>query len=149
MIGGIMKRIGMLLLAICRVVYCWMFLLCSIGSIYGVSINIHRLSRTHLVDMGAIVTSTIFTIYAVVFGFAWWMIVRGKPVLKRWAIAANIIFIILYFPVVFWDWRVVLKDELESWPVILIGLFGIIIFSIPYHRRRVAQVPGMKSEHHH
>ena len=131
--GGIMKRLGVLLLAICRTVYCWMFLIWSLGSVYVVSIGIRHLGPTRLFDKGAIATSTIFTIYSVVFGIAWWMIVRGKPALKRWAIAANLIYIFFYFPVVFWDWRGVLKNELNSWPVVLIGIFGIIIFSIPYH----------------
>jgi len=129
-----MVRLGVLLLAICRVVYCWMFLVWSLGSIYMVSINIRRVMRTHLIDKGAIGTSTIFPIYSVVFGIAWWMIVRGKPALKRWAIAANLILIFFYVPtLVAGDWRGVLRDELESWAVILIGIFGIIIFSIPYH----------------
>ena len=134
MMGGIMKRLGMLLLAICRTVYCWMFLLWSLGSIYVVFINIRRLARTHLVEKGAIGTSIIFTIYFVVFGVAWWMLLRSKSALRLWAIAANLIFIFTYAPtLVAGDWRGVLRDEIEWWPVILVGIFGIIIFCIPYH----------------
>jgi hypothetical protein len=137
-----MKRIGVLLLAICRTVYCYVFLFWSLLSVYIVSIGIRHMARTHLVDKGAFVTSTIFTIYSVVFGIAWWMIVRGKPTLKRWAITANLILIFTYFPLVFWDWRGVLKDELDSWRGILIGIFGIIVFSIPYHGwRHKSQIP--------
>jgi hypothetical protein len=133
MTGAIMKRLGVLLLAICRTVYCWMFLLWSLGSVYIVFINIRHLALTQLANKGAIATSTTFAIYSVVFGIAWWMILRGKPALKRWSIAANLIFIFLYFPVAFWDWRGVLNDELKSWPIIVLGIFGIVIFSIPYH----------------
>ena len=108
-----------------------MLLLWSLGSAYIVCINIRHLVRART-DRGAIVTSALFTIYSVAFGVAWWMILRGKPALKRWATAANLVLIFLYLPVVFWDWRGVLKDELRWWPVVLIGIFGIVIFSIPY-----------------
>jgi len=128
-----MKRVGVLLLATCRSVYCWMFLFWSLGSVDMAFINIRRVVRTHFVDKGAIGTSTIFPIYSVVFGIAWWMIVRGKPASKRWAVAANLILIFFYLPLVFWGWRGVLEDELNWWPVILMGIFGIIIFGIPYH----------------
>jgi hypothetical protein len=131
-----MKRFGVLLQAICRTVYCWMLFLWSLGSVYGVSINIR--------NKGAIATSITLTIYSVIFGIAWWMIIRGKPTLKRWAIAANLIFIFFYFPAVFWNWRSVLIDEFNSWPVIIIGIFGIIIFSIPYHGWRVAQISNLR-----
>jgi hypothetical protein len=127
-----MRQLGVLLLAICRTVYCWLFLLWSVGSVYMVSINILRLARMHSADKGAIVSSTLFTIYFVVFGIAWWMVLRGKPVLKRWAITANLILIFFYVPLIFWGWRGVLTDELRWWPIVLIGIFGIIIFSIPY-----------------
>ncbi|MGA2277456.1 MAG: hypothetical protein ABSG00_07620, partial [Terracidiphilus sp.] len=73
-------------------------------------------------------------IYFVVFGVAWWMLLRSKSALRLWAIAANLIFIFTYAPtLVAGDWRGVLRDEIEWWPVILVGIFGIIIFCIPYH----------------
>jgi hypothetical protein len=85
----------------------------------------------------------IIAIYSIVFGIAWWMIFRGKPALKQWAIAANLIIIFTYVPaLISWNWRGVLKDELQWWPAILLGIFGIIIFSIPYHgRRHKSQIP--------
>jgi hypothetical protein len=96
--------------------------------------NIPNLARTHLVDRGEIVTDITFTIYSIVFGIAWWMIVRGKPALRRWVIAANLILIFTFVPALLTkDWRGVLKLERDWWPVILIGIFGMIIFSIPYH----------------
>lgn len=128
-----MKRLGMVPLAICRTVYCWIFFVWSLGSVYMVFINIRHLIRTELVDRGDIVTSILCAIYSVVFGIAWWKIVRGKPALKGWAIAANLILILFYFPILFWNWRDVLIDERNRWPQILVGLVGIIIFSIPYH----------------
>jgi len=131
-----MIRLGALLLAVCRTVYCWMFFGWSIGSVYIVTLNIHKLLRTHLVGratVAAIVTSTIFIIYSVIFGVAWWMVLRSSPALKRWAISANLVLIFFYFPEVFWGWHGIMKYELEWWPVILLGIIGIIIFSIPYH----------------
>jgi hypothetical protein len=145
MMREIMKRLGVLLLAIGRTVYCWMFLFWSLGSAYMVSINIRRLVLTHVADEGALVSSTLFTIYSVVFGIAWCMIVRGNPALRRWAIAANLILIFFYVPLALWGWRGVLKDELNSWPVILIGILGTVIFTIPYHgwRNRSAGGPDL------
>ena len=139
-----MKRLGVLLLAMCRTLYCLVFLFWSFCSVDIAFVNIRRAALAHVVDRGAIGTSTIFPIYAAVFGIAWWTILRGKPTSKRWAIAANLFLIFFYLPVEFlalifwgwrglWDWREGLRDELEWWPFILIGIFGIIIFSIPYH----------------
>jgi len=143
MIGGIMKRFGVLLLAICRTVYCWMFFIGSLSAAYGVSTGVRRMAQTHLVDKGTLGAATIFTFYSIVFGIAWWMVLRGRPTLTRWAIAANLIFIFLYVPVlVRGDWRGVLKNELELWPFILFGIFGIIIFSIPYHGWRYRSAVG-------
>lgn len=131
-----MKRLGVLLLAMCRTVYCWMFFFWSVGSLYMASAEVRRLAQTHFVDIGAIAVGTTFAIYTVVFGVAWWMVARGHRSLKRWAVAANLILIFFYIPVTFWDWRGVLKDEVNWWPVILVGIFGMIIFSIPYHGLR-------------
>jgi hypothetical protein len=133
MMGGIMKRLGVLLLAVCRTAYCWLFFIWSLGSVYMVSINIRHLAQTQFIDKGAIISSPIFAIYSVIFGMAWWMIFRSKPDLRRWAISANLILILFDFPFAFWNWRSVLKFELNWWPEILIGIFGIIVFSIPYH----------------
>jgi hypothetical protein len=36
-----------------------------------------------------------------------------------------------------------LKDELNWWPVIIIGVFGIIIFGIPFHRGKRDHFDGV------
>ena len=36
------------------------------------------------------ITDMTLAIYSVVWGIAWWMILRGKSELKRWAITANL-----------------------------------------------------------
>jgi hypothetical protein len=89
-------------------------------------------SRT--ADRGSIVGTVVMAVYSIVFDITWWMFVRGKPAVKQWAIAANLICILTYFPVaiVYLDWRRFLRDELDSWAVVLIGILGIIIFCIPY-----------------
>jgi hypothetical protein len=75
--------------------------------------------------------------YSIVLGIAWWMIFRGKPASKQWAIAANLIIIFTFVPALLtWNWQGVMKAELQWWPAILFGIFGIIIFSIPYRGRR-------------
>jgi|SRR5580658_4749845 hypothetical protein len=132
-IQRILTQVGALMLAVGRTIYCWLFFLWSVGSIYMVSINIRRVVRTHVADKGAIVSSILFTIYSVVFGIAWWMILRRKPALKRWAIMADLVLIFFYVPLAFFGGQGVVKDELDWWPIILIGIFGIIIFSISHH----------------
>gem|GEM_PF-4772441 len=131
-------RFGAFLLAICRTVYCWLFFIWSLGSAYMFSITARRTMRTHSASSGDIGTYAFLTLYSVVFGIAWWMIVRGKPTLKGWAIAANLILIFFFLPIVFWGWRNVLTLERGWGPEALIGVCGIVIFSIPYHgwRRR-------------
>jgi hypothetical protein len=137
----IMKWLGLRLLAICRNAYCWVFFALSISMTYVVCNDLRSLARTHLVDRGDIVSNITLSIYSIVLGIAWWMIFRGKPALKQWAIAANTILILNYVPaLIFGNWRGVLKAELDWWPIIFMGIFGIIIFSIPYHGwRRIAQ----------
>ena len=119
-----MKRIGVLLLAASRALYCWMFLILSL---FGVESIYHMRSRLRA-------PALLLVAYYVVFGIAWWMIFRRKPALKKWAIAANSILIFFWWPPLLdWNWRLFLENERRWWPVILIGTFGIIIFSIPYH----------------
>jgi len=123
-------------------VYCWIFIVWSMALINAAYTSFQTSVRTHSVNELAIVSNTTFAVYSVVLGVAWWMIFRGRPALKQWAMAANAIIIFNYFPVVFWNWRGFLRLELEWWPFILFGVFGIIIFSIPYHGwRRKSQIP--------
>jgi len=149
-----MIRLGVLMQAIGRTVYCWIFLIMSLSFIHAVYINILRIARTHIVDRGDIVSNMTLFVYSVVLCIAWWMILTDEPALKKFAIAANMIFIFTYIPalLVSWKWQVVMKEELGWWPVVIFGIFGIIIFSIPYHgwrhkTRRVAQVPGSEIFH--
>ena len=124
----------MLLHAICRTVYCWMFLIMSFYILHFVYRNILSMLQAHVAERGKIIGSVNMATYAIVFDITWWMFIRGKPALKKWAIAANLICIFIYFPaaIFWWDWRGFLRAERGVWPLILIGIFGIIIFSIPY-----------------
>lgn len=128
-----MNWLGVLPLAICRTVYCWFFCFIFCIGIYAASTSILGAVRSHA-RWNVYYGHTIIAIYSVVWGMAWWMIFRGKSASKRWAIAANLILIFNYLPALATGtWRDVLKAELAWWPVISIGVFGIIIFSIPYH----------------
>lgn len=137
-----MKRLGLLLLAICRTLYCWMFFIMSWFMIHTVYSNIRSMLQSHVNERGTIIGSVIMATYAIVFDITWWMFVRGKPALKQWAIAASLICILTYFPtaIVVWDFRGFLRAELHLWAVVSIGIFGIIIFSIPYHGWRRDQL---------
>ena len=124
MMRRILNKLGILLLVVSRTVYCWAFLIISIVEIHTLYTNFRKWH---------ILTNLILIIYCLVLGVAWWMIFRGKPTQKRWAIAANIIVMFPFFPAMaFGDWRDILKGELNWWPFILIGIIGIIIFSIPF-----------------
>jgi ABC-type phosphate transport system permease subunit len=114
----------------------------SCSAAYVVCTNIRSLARTHLVESGDITSNTITGIYSIVWGMAWWKIFRNKPALKQWAFAANLIIVFIFLPAVFWNWRAVLKQELQWWPSILFGVVGIIVFSFPYHGwRHTSQIP--------
>jgi hypothetical protein len=112
-----------------------MFLCWALGLMNAVRLNIRDEVFVHGATKASVVLGVTFATYSIVMTIAWWMILRGKPRLKEWAYAANAILIFNYFPglIITWDWRSLLKAELEWWPVILIGLFGNVIFSIPYH----------------
>lgn len=127
-------RFAVLLLAICRTVYCWYFFLTLSSGIYLFYLVIQKSVRTHSVPEGVISGTTGVAIYSLVSGIAWWTIFRGKPASKHWAIAANLIIAFTWFPLLaFESWPALLKDELARWPAILFGIFGIIVFSLPYH----------------
>ena len=134
MIRGLMSRCAVLLVGACRMLYCWMFLCWSLTSLYVSYTRFQHSLQTSSLDRGAIFSNTVLGIYAIVLGVAWYTIFKGSRSLKRWAIAACFVFIFTYVPgLVSGDWRGVVKDELAWWPVILIGTFGIIVFSVPYH----------------
>jgi hypothetical protein len=106
--------------------------------------HILGMARSHLVEKGDISSNLICAIYSIIWGIAWWMILRGKPALRQWAIAANAILVFIYVPALLTsgNWRGVLKAELNLWPFIIIGIFGTIVFSVPYrgwrHKSQVA-----------
>lgn len=129
-----MKRIGVLLLSACRTLYCWMFLLWSLFGVHWVYTRIQDFARTHLIEKGEIRSVSLLSAYYLVFGMAWWMILRRKPALTKWAITANLILIFFWWPpLLTGNWRLFWENERRWWPVILIGTLGIIIFSIPYY----------------
>ena len=133
MMQGIMKWLEVLLLAMCRTAYCWIFFFISCIGIYEACMSILSAVRSHArwnISYGY----TIVAIYSIIWGVAWWMIFRDKLASKRWTIAANLTLIFTYLPALATgSWRDVLKAELAWWPFILFGIIGIIVFSIPYH----------------
>jgi len=145
MMQGIMKWLEVLLLAMCRTAYCWIFFFISCNGTLETCKSI--LSRQYSYG------HTIGAIYSIVWGIAWWMIFRNRHASKRWAIAANLTFVFIYLPaLVTGTWREFVKAELDLWPVILFGILGIIVFSIPYHGWRqkpqiqASQIPVPISE---
>jgi hypothetical protein len=135
-----------LVVALCRTVYCWMFLFWSVIAIHVAYTDIQHSAQIHSVDKVVIFSSTVMAAYSIVLGLAWWMIVRSKPASKQWAIAANLVFILNFVPaLVSGNWRGVWEAERQWWPVILVGVFGIIIFSIPYRgwRSKEPGCPGL------
>lgn len=92
-----------------------------------------RMARSHSGDRWDVFAWATMTIYSMVLGIAWWMILRGKSALKPWGIAANLILIFTYAPVlVTGNWRGFLESEHQWSPVILVGVFGVAIFSLPF-----------------
>ena len=135
-----LKWFAVLLLVIFRNVYCWLLFSFSFTGSWMVCASILRMMRSH--TRGDIYNNTILAISSIVWGIAWWMILRGKPTSNKWAIAANVFVILNYLPeLAFWILRGFLKSG-SDWRPISIGIFGIIIFSIPYHgRRHKSQIP--------
>jgi len=134
----VFARLGVILLAICRTVYCWFFLYCSLILIYSVYTNLRGLTGERSEAVFTIVNIE-FAVFSLVLGTAWWMIFRKKPDSKLWAIAASLAFVFTHADaLIVGNWRGFLNLELKYWPLRLIGITGIIVFSIPYHgwRRR-------------
>jgi len=121
------------LLPTCRTLYCSMFFFMSLLMIYNVYTNIQDIVRSHTSVNGNLIAILTMGAYALVFDIVWWMSFRNKAMLKSWAIAANLILIFAWAPVLAaGSWRSFLRAESDWWPVIAIGIIGIIIFSIPY-----------------
>ena len=78
-----MNRLGVLLLAIGRSVYCWMFFIMSFFIIHFVYASIRSMLQSHMAEKQSIISSVIMAMYSMVFDITWWMFVRGKPGLKE------------------------------------------------------------------
>jgi len=121
------------LLPTCRTLYCSMFFLMSLFMIGTVYMNIRSVLQSHTAVRGTLIGILMMCTYALVFDIVWWMSFRNKTGLKSWAIAANLILIFTWVPVLAGgSWRSFLRAEIDWWPVIAIGIVGVIIFSIPY-----------------
>jgi hypothetical protein len=111
--------------------------------LYTVCTNIREILQKHSVGKGDIVSNAILATYAVIFGIAWWMILRHRSALKGWAIAGNSVIVFVFVPIlVLGGWRSFWEEERYWFPAIVVGLLGTIIFSIPYHGWRYkSQIP--------
>jgi hypothetical protein len=131
------KRLAMFILAICRAGYCWMFFFFSLIAMYVVCANFAEIARSRNFQVGGIWSNLVNAAYSIILATAWWTILRRKPSSKKWAITANLVYVFTYVPgMIFGNWRGVLEAEFQWWPAILIGLLGIVIFSIPHDRWR-------------
>ena len=111
-----------------------MFFSLALFGVHWVYARVRDFAQTHLIEKLEIRAVLLLGAYFLVFGMAWWMIFRRKPALTKWAITANSILIFFWWPpLLTWNWRLFWENERRWWPVILIGTFGIMIFSIPYH----------------
>jgi hypothetical protein len=142
------KRFAALLLAICRTVYCWAFLITSIATIYHTVGLIAESIHAHEEISGYISTVILFISYSIVSGIAWWKIFRNKPMANHWAITASVMVFFIYVLTVFAGWRAILTLMHYMWPEILFGILGVIIFSIPY-RPRISGAPHSCGEDIH
>jgi hypothetical protein len=128
-----MYRIGLKLLAVCRIVYCWIFFLSACMAIISFYYAVPKSTRS--IGGVDIYISFVFAAYSVICFIAWWKVLRDRPTSRGWAIAANLTYIFQYAPgvIVQGDWRDFLNAERDWWPVVLLGIFGIVVFSLPYH----------------
>ena len=135
---------GSLLLATFRTIYCWMFLALSCFGFYGAYSNIQESLKRHSLDKVVIASNAVLVFYAVILVLAWWMILRDKRRLKRWAIAGNAVIVGVFLPLLMLGgWRAFWEDERGWFPATIVGVFGMIIFSIPYRGwRHKSQVPA-------
>lgn len=137
----ILIRFALPMLTICRGAYCSAFFLFAPCGLYVVTTAFLRMARTHSFNLVDIFTWTLMGIYSIVLSIAWWMIFTDKPASKQWAIAANLIIVNPYLPgvIIGWRWQVwkgIFNSERDWWPASVIGVVGIIIFSLPYHKWR-------------
>lgn len=134
----ILLRLGLLLLIICRGIYCFIFFTFASCGVFVVSAEFLKMARTHSFDGSDVFAWTLMGIYTIVLGIAWWTIFRDKPVSKQWAIAANLIAVNPHVPalLISWRWQFwqnFLQTERDWWPITVFGVVGVIIFSLPYH----------------
>lgn len=145
-----LATLGVISLATCRAVYCLMFIFLSLEIAYAVYTRMRDSIRAHQVSTGAILSNTVLSVYAVVFGIACWMIARSRPASKQWAIAASTILIFSFFPVAFWSWPGFLELEFDLWPLMLLGIFGIFVFSLPYQGwRQISRIAATRMPQAH
>lgn len=128
----IIARLGVLLVAICRTAFWCGLIVWSTLLIYVVCSGSLKLVQTHLVSNAANVENVCSALFSLVWGVACWAVFRSKPRLVKWAIAANLIILLAYFPALLLDWWGILRLEFYLWSVALFVILGIIIFRIPH-----------------
>ena len=139
-IQRVITRFALLILALFRMIYCWLFLYMSYHAIRVVYENIHSLMQTHVVVLGDIVSNVSMAVFSIICGVAWWVILRKRPWGNRWAVAANLTVCVPYLGLIITGkWRVFFEAELGWWPFILFGIFGVVVFSIPYRGWRAKE----------
>lgn len=136
-LGRLMRWIALWALGFFRGAYCWIFFVSALFGSNAVYTGIQGVMKSHSANIGDVVSNTSMAVYSIVWGVAWWMIFRKRPSAQRWAIAANLIIILTYLPgIVTGSWRRVWELERGWWPFILFGIFGILIFILPYPGRK-------------
>lgn len=145
----ILTRLAVLLLTVCRGAYCCLFFFFAFSWAVAISSSILRMVRTHSFDGAGSFILAFFFAYSIVCAFAWWTIFTNKPSSRRWAIAGNVLFAIPPDPsliLLVWHrqgWHSLVESERSWWVATLVGIFGMIVFSIPYHGwRHKEQIPA-------
>jgi hypothetical protein len=132
------RSVAHLALDIGRSIYGWAFFANACFSVYWLGIEGLRAIVKH----SGIPSDFAFGApYAAVFGLASWMIFRGKSASNKWAIAANCLVVVphlVFLP--FGYWRAVWWFKgAEPFPYMPFGILGILLFSLPYLRKRRLQ----------
>jgi len=66
-----------------------------------------------------------------VLAVAWWKILSRKASAKRWAIAASLVNLLMWTPLIVYGLRAFWHVEMGLWHSSAIGLAGLVIFSLP------------------
>jgi hypothetical protein len=70
----------------------------------------------------------LLSVSAVIFGVAWWSVWKQGSLAKEWGVAASMLILLMWTPMIYFGWNTFWRFERAAWYTTAIGLEGLVVF---------------------